>query len=55
MGFPVNIAKLVRTTFLTEHLQWLLLKLVQYITRFSFFINISLDSKSAFHKNSLIF
>ena len=26
--FPVNFSKFVRTLFLTEHLQWLLLKVV---------------------------
>ena len=31
MCFPVNFAKFLRTTFLTEHLRWLLLMVNIYI------------------------
>ena len=35
--FPVNFAKFVRTSFLTEHLRWLLLSEMSLVLKFSIF------------------
>ena len=41
MCFPVNFAKFLRTPFLTEHLWWLLFKLVSSLVKFFFFVLVS--------------
>ena len=39
--FPVDFAKFLRTPFSTEHLQWLLLKIISYHTKEILYVNIN--------------
>ena len=38
--FPVNIAKVLRTLFFTEHLQWLLVLLVLFRTNYPHYLKV---------------
>ena len=49
--FPVDFAKFLRTPFSTEHLQWLLLKIISYHTKEILYVNINFMGNKLWSKN----